>query len=45
SRGLPGTSTTPAQSQPPQDQSLQNPPVAQQDSQPMNDVMRQLFNR
>jgi AsmA protein len=49
SRGLPGagtpqgTPTTPAPQAspaPPQD-----PPAAQQDSQPMNDVMRQLFNR
>ncbi|KJC43626.1 cell envelope biogenesis protein AsmA [Bradyrhizobium sp. LTSP849] len=55
SRGLPGTPTTPAPQQaspaPPtqapstQAQPTQDPPVAQQDSQPMNDVMRQLFNR
>jgi AsmA protein len=57
SRSLPGagTSTSPTPSQAPaqaqtQDQSPQAsspqaPPVAQQDSQPMNDVMRQLFNR
>jgi len=24
---------------------MDDPPVAQQDSQPMNDVLRQLFNR
>jgi AsmA protein len=24
---------------------LEDPPAAQQDSQPMNDVLRQLFNR
>lgn len=44
SRSLPGASTTPA----PQDSPApptQDPPEAQQDSQPMNDVMRQLFNR
>ena len=43
SRSLPATPTTPmpqASPAPPQD-----PPAAQQDSQPMNDVMRQLFNR
>ena len=43
SRSLPATPTTPAPQAspaPPQD-----PPAAQQDSQPMNDVMRQLFNR
>jgi AsmA protein len=43
SRSLPGTSATPApQASPPP---TQDPPEAQQDSQPMNDVMRQLFNR
>jgi AsmA protein len=35
----------PSQDQSPQAPSPQPPPVAQQDSQPMNDVMRQLFNR
>jgi AsmA protein len=52
SRGLPGTPTTPAPqaspappTQAPSTQALQDPPAAQQDSQPMNDVMRQLFNR
>ncbi|WP_426612765.1 AsmA family protein [Bradyrhizobium sp. McL0616] len=43
SRSLPATPTTPtpqASPAPPD-----NPPAAQQDSQPMNDVMRQLFNR
>jgi len=44
SRGLPGASTTPAPQASPASPT-QNPPVAQQDSQPMNDVMRQLFNR
>lgn len=44
SRSLPGAPTTPAP------QALPTPPTqdapeAQQDSQPMNDVMRQLFNR
>ncbi|WP_439407685.1 AsmA family protein [Bradyrhizobium sp. DASA03076] len=44
SRSLPGNPTTPvpqASPAPP----IQDPPQAQQDSQPMNDVMRQLFNR
>jgi len=49
SRGLPGTSTTPAPqaspAPPTQAPSSQDAPLAQQDSQPMNDVMRQLFNR
>jgi len=55
SRGLPGASTPQGTSsnQAPQASpapptgtpSPQPPPVAQQDSQPMNDVMRQLFNR
>jgi AsmA protein len=35
----------PAQAPSTQAPSAQDPPVAQQDSQPMNDVMRQLFNR
>ncbi|SFJ00583.1 AsmA family protein [Bradyrhizobium sp. Gha] len=48
SRSLPGA---PAPQAPPtqdplaQDPVTQDPPAAQQDSQPMNDVMRQLFNR
>jgi AsmA protein len=44
SRGLPGASTTPAPQASPTPPT-QDPPEAQQDSQPMNDVMRQLFNR
>ncbi|OKO74243.1 cell envelope biogenesis protein AsmA [Bradyrhizobium sp. NAS80.1] len=43
SRSLPATPSTPAPQAspaPPED-----PPAAQQDSQPMNDVLRQLFNR
>ncbi|MGY4628761.1 AsmA family protein [Bradyrhizobium sp. USDA 4486] len=43
SRSLPATPSTPtpqASPAPPED-----PPAAQQDSQPMNDVLRQLFNR
>ncbi|MCP3396064.1 AsmA family protein [Bradyrhizobium sp. CCGB20] len=49
SRGLPATPTTPAPqaspTPPAQAQVLDDPPMAQQDSQPMNDVLRQLFNR
>ncbi|MBR1092463.1 AsmA family protein [Bradyrhizobium manausense] len=49
SRSLPGSPTAPtpqaSPAPPTQDQSPQAPPEAQQDSQPMNDVMRQLFNR
>ncbi|WP_426422109.1 AsmA family protein [Bradyrhizobium genosp. A] len=44
SRSLPGASTTPAPQASPTPPA-QDPPEAQQDSQPMNDVMRQLFNR
>lgn len=44
SRGLPGAPTTPAPQASPTPPT-QDPPEAQQDSQPMNDVMRQLFNR
>ncbi|WP_426410335.1 AsmA family protein [Bradyrhizobium ganzhouense] len=44
SRSLPGAPTTPAPQASPAPPT-QDPPVAQQDSQPMNDVMRQLFNR
>lgn len=49
SRSLPGAPTTPAPqaspTSPTQDPPEVHPPEAQQDSQPMNDVMRQLFNR
>lgn len=44
SRSLPGTSTTPAPQASPTPPT-QDPPEAEQDSQPMNDLMRQLFNR
>ncbi|TYL83169.1 AsmA family protein [Bradyrhizobium rifense] len=44
SRSLPGASATPAPQASPTPPT-QDPPEAQQDSQPMNDVMRQLFNR
>ncbi|MCG2632512.1 AsmA family protein [Bradyrhizobium sp. WYCCWR 13023] len=44
SRSLPGSPTTPAPQASPAPPT-QDPPPAQQDSQPMNDVMRQLFNR
>lgn len=44
SRSLPGAPTTPAPQASPTPPTL-DPPEAQQDSQPMNDVMRQLFNR
>ncbi|MDA9522285.1 cell envelope biogenesis protein AsmA [Bradyrhizobium sp. CCBAU 11434] len=44
SRSLPGSPTTPAPQASPAPPT-QDPPQAQQDSQPMNDVMRQLFNR
>lgn len=44
SRSLPGAPTTPAPQASPT-LPTQDPPEAQQDSQPMNDVMRQLFNR
>ncbi|MDA9464613.1 AsmA family protein [Bradyrhizobium sp. CCBAU 53415] len=43
-RSLPANPSTPApQASPAPD--LEDPPLAQQDSQPMNDVLRQLFNR
>ncbi len=42
SRSLPATSAPQASPAAP---TLEDPPVAQQDSQPMNDVLRQLFNR
>ncbi|PDT83965.1 AsmA family protein [Bradyrhizobium sp. Y36] len=45
SRSLPATSSTPAPQASPAAPTLDDPPVAQQDSQPMNDVLRQLFNR
>ncbi|MGY8638047.1 AsmA family protein [Bradyrhizobium sp. 14AA] len=45
SRGLPATPSTPAPQASPASPALEDPPVAQQDSQPMNDVLRQLFNR
>jgi AsmA protein len=50
SRSLPGASTPLGASTPPGTPQAspappESPPVAQQDSQPMNDVMRQLFNR
>ncbi|MDA9395082.1 cell envelope biogenesis protein AsmA [Bradyrhizobium sp. CCBAU 45394] len=46
SRSLPATPSTPApQASPaPAPPASDEPPVAQQDSQPMNDVLRQLFN-
>jgi len=52
SRSLPATPTNPSTTQqqgapapPAQAQAQDDTPVAQQDSQPMNDVLRQLFNR
>lgn len=49
SRSLPATPTSPAPqaspAPPAQPQARDDAPVAQQDSQPMNDVLRQLFNR
>lgn len=45
SRSLPATPSTPAPQASPADPALEDPPPAQQDSQPMNDVLRQLFNR
>jgi len=45
SRSLPAPSSTPAPQASPTAPTLDDPPVAQQDSQPMNDVLRQLFNR
>lgn len=45
SRSLPAAPATPAPQASPAAPALQDPPVAQQDSQPMNDVLRQLFNR
>ncbi|MBR0995125.1 AsmA family protein [Bradyrhizobium japonicum] len=45
SRSLPATPSTPSPQASPAAPALDDPPVAQQDSQPMNDVLRQLFNR
>lgn len=45
SRSLPASPSTPAPQASPTAPDLDDPPVAQQDSQPMNDVLRQLFNR
>jgi AsmA protein len=45
SRSLPGSSANPSPQASPAAPELENPPAAQQDSQPMNDLMRQLFNR
>ncbi|MBR0704521.1 AsmA family protein [Bradyrhizobium diazoefficiens] len=45
SRSLPATPSTPAPQASPAPPAMDDPPVAQQDSQPMNDVLRQLFNR
>jgi AsmA protein len=44
SRSLPAPSTPMPQASP-APPALEDPPAAQQDSQPMNDLMRQLFNR
>ncbi|WP_262049034.1 AsmA family protein [Bradyrhizobium sp. Bra78] len=45
SRSLPAAPSTPAPQASPASPALEDPPAAQQDSQPMNDVLRQLFNR
>ena len=45
SRSLPATPSTPAPQASPAPPAQEDSPVAQQDSQPMNDVLRQLFNR
>ncbi|UPK35592.1 AsmA family protein [Bradyrhizobium sp. 186] len=45
SRSLPATPSTPAPQASPAPPAQEAPPTAQQDSQPMNDVLRQLFNR
>ncbi len=45
SRSLPATPSTPAPQASPAPPAQEDPPAAQQDSQPMNDVLRQLFNR
>jgi AsmA protein len=45
SRGMSAAPTTPARQASPAPPAQDEPPAAQQDSQPMNDVLRQLFNR
>ncbi|MCK1545664.1 AsmA family protein [Bradyrhizobium sp. 147] len=45
SRSLPATPSTSAPQASPAAPALEDPPMVQQDSQPMNDVLRQLFNR
>jgi AsmA protein len=45
SRSLPAAPSTPAPQASPAPPAREEPPAAQQDSQPMNDVLRQLFNR
>jgi AsmA protein len=45
SRSLPAPPATPAPQASPAPPAPVDPPTAQQDSQPMNDVLRQLFNR
>ncbi|MET4310621.1 AsmA family protein [Bradyrhizobium sp. RT4b] len=45
SRGLPATPSTPTPQASPAPPTQDDPAVVQQDSQPMNDVLRQLFNR
>ncbi|MEY9180954.1 AsmA protein [Bradyrhizobium sp. USDA 326] len=45
SRSVPATPSTPAPQASPEAPAVEDPPVAQQDSQPMKDVLRQLFNR
>ncbi|MET4176230.1 AsmA protein [Bradyrhizobium sp. LA6.1] len=45
SRGLPATPSTPAPQASPAPPTQDDPAVVQQDSQQMNDVLRQLFNR
>jgi AsmA protein len=45
SRSLPAAPSTPAPQASPAPPAQPDPPMAQQDSQPMNDVLRQLFNR
>ncbi|HXH46503.1 MAG TPA: AsmA family protein [Bradyrhizobium sp.] len=45
SRSMPATPATPVPQASPLAPALDEPPAAQQESQPMNDVLRQLFNR
>lgn len=45
SRSLPAEPSTPAPQASPAPPALEDPSAARQDSQPMNDVLRQLFNR